>query len=71
MAIKEGNEKTTVLHPDAALIDAFGVTNLARVCRIKPPSVSWWRRVGIPDARWDFLELKFPESFPTDKREAA
>lgn len=40
-----------------------GTTEVARICRIKPPSVSEWRTSGIPPARRQFLELLRPEAF--------
>jgi len=36
---------------------------VARICKVKPPSVSEWRRRGIPDARRQFLELLRPDVF--------
>jgi hypothetical protein len=46
------------------IIDKLGGTNaVAAVCRIQPPSVSGWRKEGIPPAREDFLRLKFPREF--------
>ncbi len=46
------------------IIDRLGgTTEVARICRIKPPSVSEWRTSGIPPARRQFLELLRPEAF--------
>lgn len=46
------------------IIDRLGgTTEVARICRIKPPSVSEWRATGIPPARRQFLELLRPEAF--------
>ncbi len=46
------------------IIDRLGgTTEVARICRIKPPSVSEWRTSGIPPARRQFLELLRPEIF--------
>jgi hypothetical protein len=46
------------------IIDRLGgTTEVARLCRIKPPSVSEWRASGIPPARRQFLELLRPEAF--------
>lgn len=46
------------------IIDALGGTNeVARLCEIKPPSVSEWRRDGIPHARLMFLKLARPDVF--------
>lgn len=47
-----------------AIIDAIGGTaEVARICEIKPPSVSEWRSSGIPRARLMFLRLAKPEVF--------
>lgn len=46
------------------IIDALGGTfAVARLCNVKPPSVSEWRRTGIPAARLQFLKLARPEAF--------
>ena len=46
---------------DSELIDALGGTNkVATVCDVKPSAVSQWRDEGIPDARRQFLELRYP-----------
>lgn len=64
------NEQTR--HPDADIIVALGDTAaVARLCRVKPPSVSEWKRSGIPDARRQFLELLRPDVFRAQRREAA
>ena len=49
---------------DSEIIDRLGGTaEVARLCRVRPPSVSEWRRFGIPDARRQFLELLRPDVF--------
>jgi DNA-binding transcriptional regulator YdaS (Cro superfamily) len=46
------------------IIDALGGTfAVARLCNVKPPSVSEWRRSGIPAARLQFLQLARPDAF--------
>ncbi len=46
------------------IIDRLGgTTEVARICQIKPPSVSEWRSTGIPQARRQFLELLKPDAF--------
>ncbi|PII18994.1 hypothetical protein CR919_15000 [Stenotrophomonas sp. LMG 10879] len=48
------------------IIDRLGGTaEVARICHIKPPSVSELRSSGIPPARRQFLELLSPEAFVT------
>jgi hypothetical protein len=47
------------------IIDALGGTNeVAKLCGIKPGSVSGWRVSGIPQARLMFLRLLRPDVFP-------
>ena len=57
------------------IIDALGGTfAVARLCNVKPPSVSEWRRNNeIPDARLQFLKLARPDAFgpAPEKGEAA
>lgn len=49
---------------DSEIIDRLGgTTEVARICQIKPPSVSEWRSTGIPPARRQFLALLRPEAF--------
>lgn len=46
------------------IIDALGGTaEVARLCDVKPPSVSEWRTSGIPKARLMFLKLARPDVF--------
>jgi hypothetical protein len=46
------------------IIDALGGTSeTARLCEVEPPSVSEWRRTGIPKPRLMFLKLARPEVF--------
>ncbi len=52
-------------HPDSEIIDALGGTAaVARLCKVKDPSVSDWRKTGIPPARRMFLETIRPDAFP-------
>ncbi|KRD71416.1 Rha family transcriptional regulator [Lysobacter sp. Root96] len=49
------------------IIDALGGTaEVARLCNVKPPSVSEWRRNGIPDARVQYLRLLRPDAFDAE-----
>lgn len=51
------------------IIDALGGTSeTARICQVKDPSVSEWRRNGIPRARLMFLKLARPEVFSSEGR---
>lgn len=61
---------------DSELIDALGGTaEVARLCQVKPPSVSEWRAKGIPRARLLYLRVLRPDVFgqtsESDERGAA
>jgi hypothetical protein len=46
------------------IIDALGGTSeVARLCEVKDPSVSQWRRHGIPNYRLMYLKAVRPEVF--------
>lgn len=46
------------------IIDRLGGTSeTARLCDVKPPSVSEWRKTGIPKAQLKFLKLARPDVF--------
>lgn len=46
------------------IIDALGGTfRVAELCEVRPPSVSDWRKHGIPRARMMFLRIAKPEVF--------
>lgn len=52
---------------DSQIIDALGGTYaVAELCKVKPPSVSEWRRKGIPAARRMYLCAVRPELFPDE-----
>ncbi|PJK08011.1 Rha family transcriptional regulator [Lysobacteraceae bacterium NML95-0200] len=57
----------------AEVINRLGGTfEVARLCRVKPPSVSAWKKSGIPPAREQFLRLLRPDIFgpaPEGERE--
>lgn len=40
-----------------------GTSAAARLCDVQPPSVSEWRKTGIPKAQLKFLKLARPEVF--------
>jgi len=51
----------------SALIDKLGGTaEVARLCEVKPPSVSEWRKSGIPKARLLYLRAVRPDVFAAD-----
>ncbi|WP_081492650.1 hypothetical protein [Pseudomonas sp. M47T1] len=48
------------------IIDALGGTfRVAELCEVRPPSVSDWKKNGIPRARMMFLRIARPEVFRT------
>lgn len=48
----------------STIIDRLGGTvEVARLCEVKPPSVSEWRRNGIPKAREMYLRAVRPDAF--------
>jgi len=62
------------LHPDSQIIDALGGTAaVARLCDVKQPSVSDWRKNGLPKARRMYLQAIRPDVFPPElaQQEAA
>ncbi len=51
----------------SALIDALGGTGeLASLCQVTSPSISGWRKRGIPHAWLMFLRERFPQHFNSD-----
>ena len=53
-----------------SIIDALGgTTATARLFEIEPPSVSDWRRYGIPKARLMYLKVAKPELFASTVNE--
>ncbi|MDY7537661.1 Cro/CI family transcriptional regulator [Undibacterium sp. RTI2.1] len=51
---------------DSKIIDKLGGTSaVAKIFDISPPSVSDWKKTGIPKARRMYLELKYPDLFST------
>lgn len=57
--------KIRAMNTTEKIITALGGTNaVASECKIKPPSVSEWiANDKIPNARRQFLELKYPAVF--------
>lgn len=54
------------------IIDRLGGTSeTARLCEIKPPSVSDWRKHGIPKAQLKFLRAVRPDVFDDSPKPAA
>lgn len=46
------------------IIDRLGGTSeTARLCDVKPPSVSEWRKSGIPKTQEKYLRLARPDVF--------
>lgn len=58
-------------HDPNKIIDALGGTaETARMFNIAPPSVSEWRRLGIPRARLMYIEVVRPDLFGKSKGSA-
>lgn len=54
---------------DSKIIEQLGGTKaVATLCQVKPPSVSQWKKYGIPSARRQFLELLRPELFAQEAK---
>ncbi|MET3134630.1 hypothetical protein AAKU55_004930 [Oxalobacteraceae bacterium GrIS 1.11] len=52
---------------DSALIDKLGGTgDVAKMFDIKAPSVSSWRKKGIPKPRMMYLKAVYPAMFAAD-----
>ena len=63
-------------NPDFIIDSLGGTLAVAKLFRIKPPSVSGWRKNGIPSARMDYLMLAYPHLFsqkaePVENKQAA
>lgn len=63
--------KTTASAASELIDKLGGTTEVARLCDIRPPSVSEWRRKGIPKPWMKFLELARPDAFPIGDRRKA
>lgn len=64
--------KEPELHQDSLVIDRLGGTAaVARMFNIKQPSVSDWRKDGIPQARLMYLRLAHPEVFKPELQEVS
>jgi len=51
-------------HPDSTIIDRLGGTGaVARLCEVASPSVTGWKKRGIPQSRVMYLRLLHPEAF--------
>ncbi|RNE89855.1 hypothetical protein EBL84_09205 [Marichromatium sp. AB31] len=56
-------DKNAAIDANAVIDGIGGTTATAKLCKIRPPSVSGWRKNGIPEYRLDFLRLARPEVF--------
>jgi len=57
------------IHPDSEKIDRLGGTAaVARMFGIAQPSVSKWRKIGIPPARLMYLSVVRPDLFQAARR---
>jgi hypothetical protein len=56
---------------DSEIIDELGGTSaVAKLCEIKPSSVSEWRQSGIPKGRRKYFQLLRPDLFQSPSNEA-
>lgn len=54
------------------IIDSLGGTSaVAKICNVKPASVSQWRTDGIPDARLMYLQVIRPDVFKSADQQQA
>lgn len=44
----------------AIIEELGGVSRVAGLCRVRPPSVVYWKNNGMPDYRIQYLRLAFP-----------
>jgi hypothetical protein len=51
------------MDPSTVIKNLGGTKAVAQLCGIKPPSVSAWKRQGIPQAREQYLRLLRPEAW--------
>lgn len=58
-----GKPKIRVMDTSQIIKALGGTVAVARLCKVRPASVSEWRRNGIPSARRQFLELLRPDVF--------
>jgi hypothetical protein len=56
----------TQLDPNTIIDRLGGTSETARICEVKPPSVSEWRHKGIPRTQLKFLRAARPEVFTAD-----
>jgi hypothetical protein len=58
-------------HPDSELIDKLGgTTKAAEFFDVSAPSISEWRKTGLPRARMMYLRLARPDLFGEDRRKS-
>lgn len=51
------------MDPNRVIDKLGGTAAVATLCKVSQPAVSYWRRVGIPGYRIDFLRLARPAEF--------
>ena len=52
-----------LLEAEAVITLLGGPSKVAKMCGIRQPSVSLWKRAGIPKGHRNFLKLKYPKAF--------
>jgi hypothetical protein len=56
------------INPSSVIDQLGGTAAVAEMCDIKPPSVSEWRKTGIPKPWLKYLQLAHPEAFENTER---
>jgi hypothetical protein len=51
------------IDPNVVIDRLGGTTAVAKICELKPPTVSEWRTLGIPRAWLKYFQIAFPEAF--------
>ena len=44
---------------DSVIKELGGLTSVAKICKVKPSSVAYWAKHGLPSSREMYLRLKF------------
>lgn len=55
---------------DSVISELGGLTATAKICKVKPSSVAYWAKHGLPSAREMYLRLKFADLKAWKKAEA-
>lgn len=56
------------LNPNTIIDSLGGTSATARLCEVQPPSVSEWRKNGIPKTQLRVIKLLRPDLFPQEPK---